>query len=90
MPRVISTAPPPAAATHGYGNVFKLTKYGSSYVYSDLYDFTAGTDGANPYGAVTLDADGNIYGTTEDAGDNHKCLGVGGSGCGTVWELTQQ
>jgi uncharacterized repeat protein (TIGR03803 family) len=63
---------------YGYGNVFKLTPSGGSWTYTSLYDFTAGADGANPYGGVTLDANGNLYGTT-----------IGGfSGGGTAWEIT--
>jgi uncharacterized repeat protein (TIGR03803 family) len=33
---------------HGNGSVFKLTKSGSSWVYSSLYDFTGGPDGGRP------------------------------------------
>jgi uncharacterized repeat protein (TIGR03803 family) len=45
-----------------------------------LYSFTGGSDGDAPEGGVTLDAAGNIYGTTY----------VGGvSGSGVVFRLTQ-
>ena len=76
------------ACGNGNGCVFKLTKYGNSYVYTDLYNFTGGSDGQYPYGPVALDANGNLYGTTEAGGNLHDCLGEFGSGCGTVWELT--
>jgi uncharacterized repeat protein (TIGR03803 family) len=36
--------------------------------YKVLYSFTGGTDGALPFGGVTLDSAGNIYGTTEGDG----------------------
>ena len=74
---------------HSYGSVFKLTKYGNSYLYTDLYDFTGGSDGQYPYGPVVLDANGNLYGTTEAGGNLNDCLGEFGSGCGTVWEITR-
>jgi uncharacterized repeat protein (TIGR03803 family) len=65
--------------TYGQGNVFKLTPSGGGWTYTDLYDFTGGDDGGEPFGGVTLDANGNLYGTTE--------LG-GSSGAGVIWELT--
>jgi len=52
---------------NGYGTVFKLDTNGNNYV--QLHDFTS-TDGAYPSGSVTLDAAGNIYGTTLDGGVN--------------------
>jgi uncharacterized repeat protein (TIGR03803 family) len=61
------------------GNVFKLTSSGGGWTYTDLYDFTGGSDGANPFGGVTLDANGNLYGTTESGGAN---------GAGVIWEIT--
>ncbi len=48
----------------GYGSIFKLTNSGGNYTYTDLHDFTNGTDGGNPNGNLVLDAQGNIYGTT--------------------------
>lgn len=76
------------ACSNGNGCVFKLTPSGDSYIYSDLYDFTGGSDGQYPYGPVAIDANGNLYGTTESGGNNNACLGEFGSGCGTVWEIT--
>jgi uncharacterized repeat protein (TIGR03803 family) len=43
--------------------------------------------GTAPLGGVILDSAGNLYGTTSEGGANFK--GCGGSGCGTVFELTQ-
>jgi len=63
---------------HGYGNVFKLTPSGGSWIYTDLHDFTGGGDGGYPYSSVLIGADGNLYGTAS----------VGGSGNGVVWEIT--
>jgi len=67
----------------GYGAVFKLTHNGGSWMFTDLHDFTSGSDGANPVGGVTFDANGNLYGTASQ--------GAGGAcplGCGVVWKIT--
>lgn len=63
---------------HGFGNVFKLTPSNGSWIYTDLYDFTGGSDGGTPYSNVLIDANGNLYGTAS----------IGGTGNGTVWEIT--
>jgi hypothetical protein len=76
------------ACANGNGCVFKLTKSGNNYVYTDLYNFTGRSDGQYPYGPVAIDSDGNLYGTTEAGGNLNDCLGEFGSGCGTVWEIT--
>jgi uncharacterized repeat protein (TIGR03803 family) len=60
---------------YGYGNIFKLTSSGQTWSYADLYDFTGDLDGGNPVGDLSIDANGNIYGTTTFEQ-------------GTVWELT--
>ena len=67
-----------ALGAYGYGSVFRLTPSNGSWVYTDLHDFTNGSDGSFPVGGVTLDANGNLYGTTTN----------GGAGLGTVFEIT--
>lgn len=48
------------------GTVFKLDTAGNETI---LHTFRTGpTDGANPYGGVVLDAEGNLYGTTARGG----------------------
>ena len=69
----------PASGLHNYGYIFKLTKSNGSWIFTDLYDFTGGSDGCDPAGSVVLDVNGNIYGTASDCGTNNF---------GTVWELT--
>jgi len=54
----------PTAGT-SYGTVFKLSA--GSYTYSQVANFTLAS-GVYPYAGVTLDAAGNIYGTTEAGG----------------------
>lgn len=48
-----------------------------------LYTFTGGSDGGAPLSDLTLDAAGNLYGTTNIGGTGTACNG----GCGTVFEL---
>lgn len=62
----------------GCGTVFELTPTGTGWSYSVLYVFKGHRDGANPEGKLTLDAAGNLYGTTLNGGD----------GGGTVFELS--
>jgi uncharacterized repeat protein (TIGR03803 family) len=65
---------------HQLGVVFKLTTNGSGgWTYSSVHDFTGGDDGSYPYGGVTFDAQGNMYGTAS---------GGGRYGRGVVWEIT--
>jgi uncharacterized repeat protein (TIGR03803 family) len=57
----------------GDGVVYKVTPSGGETV---LYSFAGGTstgnDGANPYAGVTMDAVGNLYGTTYNGGGYSK------------------
>jgi uncharacterized repeat protein (TIGR03803 family) len=48
-----------------------------------IYEFAGGADGGNPLSDLTLDAAGNLYGTTIVGGTGTAC----GVGCGTVFEL---
>ncbi len=65
----------------GCGIVFKLTPSGSGYLESILYSFQGGSDGADPFGRLIADTNGNLYGTTSAGG-------IGSPGNGTVFELT--
>jgi len=67
------------SCTSGCGVVFKLTPSGGSWTETVLYTFTGGPDGASPWAGVTLDAAGNLYGTTSAGGLY---------GDGTVYELS--
>ena len=63
------------------GVVFKVDPNGNETV---LYSFTGGTDGANPYGGLVRDSQGNFYGTTYAGGDQGSfCQGF----CGVVFKL---
>lgn len=68
---------------HGSGTVFQLAPSGSGWTHTVLYSFTGGADGGEPYKGVTLDAQGNLYGTAVTGGGG-ACEG----GCGVVYKLT--
>ena len=63
--------------------VFKLSPGQGSWTYTLLHNFTGGSDGAHPYSTVSIDANGNLYGTASAGGE-----GCYGEGCGVVWEIT--
>jgi uncharacterized repeat protein (TIGR03803 family) len=66
--------------TSDTGVVYKLGKKGKLTV---LHNFTGGTtDGCYPFGAVVMDKNGNLYGTTTECGDS--------SNSGTVWKLSKK
>ena len=66
--------------TYSTGTVFELMPNGDgSWTETVLYSFGNGMDGFYPFGSLTFDAAGNLYGTT-DAGGTYDL--------GTVFELT--
>jgi uncharacterized repeat protein (TIGR03803 family) len=66
-----------------YGTVFELTPpaaAGGDWTKTVLYSFQGGpNDGATPFGTLTFDKGGNLYGTTEAGGPSNT---------GTVFELS--
>lgn len=71
----------------GYGVVFEMSPpsgtSGTSFTYTVLHDFAAGSDGAYPRGGVVL-SKGALYGTTFYGGGT--CAGSSES-CGTVYKV---
>src|SRR5256885_5932045 len=63
----------------GSGTVFQLSHTGNSWVHTVLYSFTGGADGGEPYKGVTLDREGNLYGTAVTGGSGWF---AGGGGVG--------
>lgn len=64
---------------HQMGNIFKLTPSSGGWIYTSLYDFTGGQDGAYPLSNVIMDESGNLYGTASAGGSSNN---------GVVWEIT--
>ena len=67
----------------GSGTVFQLSHTGNSWVHTVLHSFTGGADGGEPYKGVTLDGEGNLYGTAVTGGS-----GICEGGCGVAYKLT--
>ena len=67
---------------YGRGTVFQVRpSAGGVWTESAIYSFTGGSDGGNPEAVLALDAQGNLYGTTQYGG-GATCS------CGTVFELS--
>jgi uncharacterized repeat protein (TIGR03803 family) len=67
----------------GGGTVFQLSPTATGWVHTVLYSFTGGADGGEPYKGVTIDSEGNLYGTAVTGGSG-SCEG----GCGVAYKLT--
>jgi uncharacterized repeat protein (TIGR03803 family) len=65
-----------SGGANNYGTVFEIGPDGSNY--NVLYSFQGGTDGAYPFGGITV-MNGTLYGTTQQGGSNDK---------GTVFAIT--
>ena len=68
--------------TSASGTVWELSPSGGNWTHSVLYSFAGGTDGGEPYKGVTLDAQGNLFGTAVTGGSG-GCEG----GCGVAYEV---
>ena len=71
-----------SGGTAGNGTVFRIDKGSSTVTTIASFSGSNGTSyGANPFAGVTLDSDGNIFGTTT--------AGVSASTYGTVYEIAK-
>ncbi|MGA7078972.1 MAG: choice-of-anchor tandem repeat GloVer-containing protein [Terriglobales bacterium] len=93
--------PESAVIMDGQGNVYGTTYEGGTadmgtvyelsptlkgaWTETILHSFTGGDDGVGPSQPLTMDAEGNIYGTTGSGGNGEYCQGIG---CGIVFELS--
>ncbi len=70
------------------GTIFKLAPQKSlPWHESVLYSFDCYGTGKTPYGGVTFDRKGSLYGSTVSGGSGGSC---GSSGCGVVFRLTSR
>ena len=77
----------------GGGTVFRLSPTVDGWMHTVLYSFTGGADGGEPYKGVTLDREGNLYGSAGRMilrkGHLYGAATTGGNyGSGVVFELT--
>ena len=63
-----------ADGANGFGSVFKLTPGTKGWTFTDLHDFTGGSDGAAIYGSVAVDSNGNVFGATNEGGSLNQGL----------------
>jgi uncharacterized repeat protein (TIGR03803 family) len=77
------------SCTDGCGTFFQFVHSDSAWSENILFsfDFTElGSEGAFPFGSVTFDPAGNVYGTTRQGGD--ECGASIYGTCGTIYELS--
>lgn len=68
--------------TYGGGTVFELSPSANGdWTEKVLYSFTGIADGGAPLGGVILDAEGNLYGTTQQG----ECLAAARARWGAAW-----
>ncbi len=76
----------------GCGTVYELSppkQKGGQWTETILYSFKSGHDGYYPWGNLTFDKAGNLYGATQfGGGKGNTCNAYYGGNCGTVFELS--
>jgi hypothetical protein len=76
----------------GCGVVYEMTPpetKGGKWTYTILYNFQGGKDGIFPWGDLTLDKNGNLYGATQfGGGKGTTCNKYFDGNCGTVFKLS--
>jgi hypothetical protein len=77
--------------TAGCGTVYELSppvKHGDPWTETILHSFKSGKDGYFPWGSLTFDAQGNLYGATQFGGGKGTTCNPYYQYCGTVFELS--
>jgi uncharacterized repeat protein (TIGR03803 family) len=77
-----------SGGTHLLGAVFQLTPSNDSWNESVIHSFNPPSDGEGPIAGVTIDATGNLYGTTQDAGEFNWGTVYQLSPTGSSWNFT--
>ena len=62
-----------------FGSAFELSPSNGQWTYTSLHDFTGRNDGGYVVGGVTLDSNGNLYGTASEGGQYNG---------GVIWQVT--
>jgi len=71
------------------GTVVELSPNGSGgYAFRVLHTFTGGNDGETPFGGLTIDSAGNIYGAAQNGAHDTAGICKINGGCGAVFKLT--
>jgi hypothetical protein len=77
---------------YGCGTVYELSppqQKGEQWTETILYSFQSGNDGYFPWGDLTFDKAGNLYGATDfGGGKGNTCNPYYGGNCGTVFKLS--
>src|SRR5215471_3245760 len=68
---------------------FSFLTAAQAQTFTVIHAFTGNQDGAGPYASLTLDAGGNIYGTTIGGG-NRSGFPCNPGGCGVVFKLSRR
>lgn len=74
---------------YGYGMVYEVN-YSAANGYEEtvLHNFTGGADGGNLSGALVMDSNGNLFGTTWYGGNGTNCVAGPIRGCGVAFEIS--
>ncbi len=76
---------------YGCGTVYELSppqQKGGQWTETILYSFQSGQDGYFPWGTLTFDSKGNLYGATQFGGGKGTTCNPYYQYCGTVFELS--